>query len=429
MIGIWYLVIGTAIAAPLTGGTYTIPSLTISSGGSNNLSGGTYKMIDIKGQAVIGSSIGGTYGLGLGGIYGEVVAATGEVVVIPTTPIEGMVLNEGPVILNIVRESETAGSAIKITWKINTTEFPAYLADNPVDIYYLTGSGSGEYTVNAGYVKVVNSNAFVPGALTGSVSVPLKEVTINDQVGRGSPELYFKGLIAGSAPTVTGDYGLAGAVAAGKINMDLNGTTSTQGKNFLSVPFLITPESTLAIALGDGSDAPWTNGDLVQFKFRPSPAYQTAEYKDGVWKDSANTANPPPFGMEPNKGYVFVVKAPKVLCAVGKVINTNVAHEIYAKGGEVSGGKTNLGLIYPVQIGLTTTSLISDGAANGDLIQYKTSAIGEAYISANVTGGVWVNDANPSDPIDPRIATLKVPNSYVFVRYGDTGLVWNRTAP
>lgn len=59
-----------AFSTPMSSSSYSIPSLTISSGGHTGLQSSSYKLQDIKGQAVIGSGASGSYGLGLGGVYG-----------------------------------------------------------------------------------------------------------------------------------------------------------------------------------------------------------------------------------------------------------------------------------------------------------------------------------------------------------------------
>ena len=62
-------VISPAYATPMTGGGYTIPSLTISSGGAANSIGGSYSLQIMTGQTVIGRSTGTPYEAQLGGIY------------------------------------------------------------------------------------------------------------------------------------------------------------------------------------------------------------------------------------------------------------------------------------------------------------------------------------------------------------------------
>ena len=69
-----------AFSGPMSSSSYSIPSLTISSGGHTSLQSSSYKLQDIKGQAVIGSSGSSSYGLGLGGIYGTLVTVPPETI-------------------------------------------------------------------------------------------------------------------------------------------------------------------------------------------------------------------------------------------------------------------------------------------------------------------------------------------------------------
>ena len=68
-----------ALSTPMVSSSYSIPSLTISSGGHTGLQSSSYKLQDIKGQAVIGSGASSSYGLGLGGVYGTLGGEGGEI--------------------------------------------------------------------------------------------------------------------------------------------------------------------------------------------------------------------------------------------------------------------------------------------------------------------------------------------------------------
>jgi len=54
----------------MTGGDYTFPAHSITSGGEEEMTGGDYEMQDAKGQGVIGEMTGGDYEMGLGVVYG-----------------------------------------------------------------------------------------------------------------------------------------------------------------------------------------------------------------------------------------------------------------------------------------------------------------------------------------------------------------------
>ena len=131
-----------------------------------------------------------------------------------------------------------------------------------------------------------------------------------------------------------------------------------------------------------------------------------------------------------NFGNWAILTAVKNISLVGNVVNNNSNVALYTGAGESSGGKTLLGLTYPTAQALANTTLISNGALAGDLIQFKVSPANEAYVSAIVIGSDWVNAANPSDALDSRIATLTIPNGYIYVRNNNNaGFTWQRVKP
>lgn len=232
-----------ANAAPLTGGAYTIPSLTISSGGSNNLTGGTYKMVDIKGQAVIGSSTGGTYGLGLGGIYGEVVAGGGEgpggeVISWRTDPfVENLrIRKNGPDIVVEWNTTKPAGWTFRVFKRIGNFE-------NAVANWQGESSTSG-----------------IPVVSTGS----LVAYTDSGQVSAGDDQVYYRVLSSNTKSD------LINMVSVGKVNANLQ-----RYWNLLSIPFATSGRSVnemLGGYFGLGDEA-WFYDPITKFKtmnFNPS---------------------------------------------------------------------------------------------------------------------------------------------------------------
>jgi hypothetical protein len=83
--------LGPVYSTPLSSASYSIPSLTISSGGHTGLQSSSYKLQDIKGQAVIGYGSSASYGLGIGGVYGTLVTIPPE-----TIRVEGAGYGLGP---------------------------------------------------------------------------------------------------------------------------------------------------------------------------------------------------------------------------------------------------------------------------------------------------------------------------------------------
>jgi hypothetical protein len=336
----------------------------------------------------------------------------------------GEVIIEGPVILDIERVADAPGSAIRVTWLINKTDYPQY-SGSQVDIYYARGNGTGQYPSSFAS-KMISGDKLAAGSPANVSITGAKSLEWDGQVGQGDNELYFIGCLAGR------NINTEQAVAVGKVNVALAGEAASEGQNLIAVPFLPQPGASVAEVFGEGSGAVWEEGDLVQKKVASSPSYISAIYKDNAWKDLSRPTENPKFDIDPLFGNWVIVKSSKDITLVGKVINIPMDVAVYdgaglATGGK--GGKTLLGTIYPLEINLTDTSLITDGAAEGDLMQYKVSPLAPSYVSAIVIGGAWKNLSDPNKPLDPGIATLKVPNSYIFVRTSDTGFVWKRQSP
>lgn len=335
---------------------------------------------------------------------------------------------EGAVILSIEKMSEVPGSAIKVSWRINTQDYPQLTGNEVVDIYYIVGDeGSGAYEV-MDYDSMIIESDDLASRIPPGVSLVQGEKAFlwNNQVADGEPEIYFKGTLHGMKNDTA--MGLPSAVAVGKLNVRLQGEANNPGKNLISLPFLANDVSVAGV-FGQGSGTEWQEGDLVQYKFAASPAYESAVYSNGAWRDAANPADPPAFDVDYRFGNWIITSGTRRLTFVGKVLNIDVTVPIFGGSGLSTGGKTLLGMVYPMQFGLAQTSLIADGALEGDLVQYKVSPLNQVYVSAVVIGGQWKNAANPAEPLDPNIAILKTPYSYIYVRYGNAGFDWNRSKP
>jgi hypothetical protein len=389
----------------------TSVDLVPNSGSSADMNDGDTHVQDIKGYPFGSPFTDGTTTIDVG--LGVLVGTAPAVVVTE--------LEEGAVILTIERISDAPGSAIKVTWALNP-EFTT--GSETVDIYYATGDGTGQYPTDFTQMVVEDDSVLSLAGVTPDGGTAFQWA---NQVGAGDPELYFKGCLHAQA-SASGPSGLAGNVGVGKVNVSLQGEPANQGKNLISVPFLA-PSPLIKEVYGDGPDSVWAEGDMIQYKFAPSPAYKSAVYVGNTWKNGSNTAQDPPFEADHRFGNWIITKGDKDITLVGKVLNINVPIAIYDGAGLSTGGKTFLGMVYPVSFGLTSTSLIADGAQDGDMVQYKTAPLAEAYISAVVVGGSWKNGSNTAAPINDKIATFKVPNSYIYVRYGDAGFTWNRVKP
>ncbi|MFC1637663.1 hypothetical protein ACFL1W_01445 [Candidatus Margulisiibacteriota bacterium] len=312
------------------------------------------------------------------------------------------------------------GSDVSVTW--DNASYPG------AQIYVLTGGGSGVFTnaYDGSNWKPYSDSAF-SGEFDDSSAGRLLHLA---QVSTGHPEVYFKGVVTGiDVTTPSGTATLESAWAVGKVNIELEGASDNPGKNLISVPFLSKPDTSVVNVLDEGSGSIWAEGDLLQTKFAASPAYLSAVYTGGQWRDAARPSDAPAFDINYQFGNWLITGADKTLTVVGEVVRTDEEVAVYSGEGLSTGGKTMLGMIYPTAFGLASTGLISDGAAEGDLIQYKDNPLSPVYISAVVIGGQWKNAANPGVSLDPKIATLTLPNSYIYVRFGSTGFVWRRTQP
>gem|GEM_PF-1758025 len=143
-----------AFSTPMSSDSYSIPSLTISSGGHTGLQSDSYKLQDIKGQAVIGSGASDSYGLGLGGVYGTLgeggggpEAFGGDVGIIQNT--------------QIFRNTTTPGSNLKLTWTFRAgsgvTQADIWRLSGPAMNYSEIATWTNVFTTTAGATEYVDT--------------------------------------------------------------------------------------------------------------------------------------------------------------------------------------------------------------------------------------------------------------------------------
>lgn len=302
---------------------------------------------------------------------------------------------------------------INITWEAG--KYPN------ATIYVLTGDGTGQYTESTTSWVAYNDPSIASEFNAGNIGTGV--LVHKGQVGGGYKEAYYKAILSANKDD------LLNAHAVGKLLISLQGSSTTKGKNLVSVPFDPQPGKTVAQAFGQGSGSGWADGDLIQTKISGSPAYLTAVYTSNQWRDAATPSQAPAFDIDFRFGNWVITSANKTLTVVGDVVATDQDVAVYSGAGLPTGGKSLLGMIYPVKMGLAATTLIADGAKEGDLIQYKKTPLAPQYISAVVSGGAWKNAADVNQALDADIATLKLPYSYTYVRYGSTGFTWHRVKP
>lgn len=314
------------------------------------------------------------------------------------------------------------GKDIQLNWN------PAF--QNP-QIFVMPGNGSGQFVNNnqAPWVSITGNKEFddtSPAGLADGILVH------TGQVGAGSThaEAYYKALQAGVKPDdlnpdIPAISNFEAAPAVGKVDISLIGGGATQGYNLICVPLandVITVDSIY------GTGTPWEDGDQILKKTGPTPAYVTAvydsaDYPNAPWRDAGNSKLVPQFNLDTNYGNFVVVKNNKLITVLGKFNPSPLSVSIWG------GGYTPLSLIFPLSISLSSSGLIADGAANGDVIYHKTSATSPSYVGSVLVGGAWMDVSNQNNPPPASLATLSLPNSYFYNRLGVKGFSWNRMLP
>lgn len=135
--------------------------------------------------------------------------------------------SKDPIIMYISR-AENRKDLI-INWKLNK-DLPA---DTKIDMYMLVGDGSGSYA-DAGdsWTKIISNEVLIASADEFGLDAANKKITFKNQDGAGSPEVYFKGVLAYNDKAKT----LKEAVAVGKFNIDIY---TAKKYNFVSTPFYL----------------------------------------------------------------------------------------------------------------------------------------------------------------------------------------------
>lgn len=134
---------GPVMAVPMTdNSSYTIPSIIVTGGGTTEMgsASGTWRMTDLKGLAVVGSSSVEGFVLEIGGVIGTAPATEEEPPVEPfpeTSEDNGMIYNT-----RIFRPDPTRDQ-IRVTWEFRTGVTRASV--------YVLGSDNAEFTVDPSF--------------------------------------------------------------------------------------------------------------------------------------------------------------------------------------------------------------------------------------------------------------------------------------
>lgn len=373
-------------------------------GSALGLSGGGVTVHDVKGQPVIGISTGDIPGPD-GPITATVIFGWGPMwSLVPIVIEEGV--PEGTVPLTIARD----GNNILITWN------NGLYGDN-ISLFYLPGDGTGIYTNTPDPWQAVDGNF--------TLQLAQGRITHNNQVGAGLTEVYYKALQPGYTRTSLNSDNvnvLSTAWSVGKFNVNIEGQAANAGKNLMSIPFISQAGTTVASVFGTGT--PWQEGDIINSKNSADPTYLSAIYRNGSWASTVS-GNAPDFIFTPEYAFEIVTRANKIFTSVGEVPRDPISIAVWGMSSPPD-GKTLLGMAYPRNFQLSDSTLIANGASNGDIIQYKVSALAPAYISAVVVNSQW-RDASSGQAILPvEIGTLRPSLGYVYATKGG-GFTWQRS--
>lgn len=199
-----------------------------------------------------------------------------------------------------------------------------------LDVYMLTGGGSGEFTsvYDANKWKKVVEDSSLVADFSGEFTLDLsaKTLTHKNQVGEGSPEAYYKAVLSDVDPSTSpGNATFESAPVVGKVNIVLY-KTGVSGWNFISTPvFLPTLDETLGTDFTKG-DQIWIWDDANQTFTAP------LTFNGSTWGMTGN--------FERGRGYLFNLNgtSPKVATLIGRVDLSNFSKEIKVKSGTPSYG-------------------------------------------------------------------------------------------
>lgn len=273
-------------------------------------------------------------------------------------------VDEGPVMLDITRAADAVGSELIIIWSINTAEFPTLGPDQPIDVYMLTGDGSGRFTTGGtSWTKIIENNALTPAGTGFTLGVPTKTFVYPNQVGRDPKEVYFKGLVTGSSID-DATYGLPGAAAAGKYNAVVAKPASgaSYKYSFVSVPF-VTPDPSTGAVFGSQVPSAANSGNATELWGWTGTTFGNQMFLSSTgWQTISGFT---PVSVTVGQGYVFKTKSAsatedRTLTTVGKVLNVpfgpvKVGANLY----------TFIGNPYPTKYGLKSAGFSASAGVHG----------------------------------------------------------------
>jgi hypothetical protein len=285
----------------------------------------------------------------------------------------------GAVPLFISHGTGFTANHIFITWE--ASKYPG------ATIYYMTGSGTGEYvnTYSTAQWKMLPATT---NAAFNVANVSTGVLQHLNQVGQGSGEAYYKGLQAGISPTDT-IPGTALDVfpsveAVGKMNYTFVG-----GNNFFNYPFNKTCSvneifGNTAFNLAGGS-VDITSGSRVF-----AHNYTAGNFDVSELSGAAGSAQWPAMTLSLSKGNIFCNASSTSIktTLVGRVVMDSLT------ASNTLGGNNLIGLVYPKGELIT----IFANSRSGDRLLIPNST--GSFDTVDSTGSnVWVDNAYRLKPI------------------------------
>lgn len=281
-------------------------------------------------------------------------------------------LQQGAVILGI----EKVNNDLRVTWAINTVDFPLLTGSEQVDIYYMVvDSGEpGQYNKTAMTQLIIDADVLASAAPSGVNLDGPKAFKWNNQAGTGHQEIYFIGCINDQASHA--DYGLAKAVAVGKLDLEL-----TSDYNFVSMPMYMINGTSLTLALSGQAD----QVDIEIYNFDESSGNLVkAKYKTTGWEFTPNL----PFAVEQGKSYWVRLPSGGRISLLGAVSNADFMKTMLASRYLV------LGNAFPLS--RTFDDVLPASGSNELYLFHNDTKILEKL--KNNGSGTWINAA-PGEPV------------------------------
>lgn len=262
------LIIVLILLVLVSPGLAKIPALFVAPGGTLESFTSSYRLMDIKGQALVGKTSGGGISLEAGG----------------TAFWRGEEAPPGTVRLSIERAADARGSAVRVRWA--STRVP--------DIYMASSYPGADWT------RIVDGTAVPPSVISAdfSPSSPTEYIDHRNQVGTGISQVYYKGLIAGNDMATF----LSSAEAVGKFNW-----TCAQGFNLVSLPFRSFGTTEVAAVVGTQLPSALStepSNNIYNYEEAAGASYK-ASYISSAWSFTS------PFRLNLSKGYWVEVNKPQ----------------------------------------------------------------------------------------------------------------------